>query len=105
LLAISWGGTFSPVHSAVLLAQKQGLRVSHLHLNWLNPLPVNLENLLAGFGTIVVAELNHGRLFSLLRERFRFHGESVTRQDGCNFQVQPLFRQICKLVMEKSHAE
>lgn len=104
VLVISWGGTYSPVRSAVRLARQQGLAISHLHLRCVFPLPVNLKNLLPGFASILVAELNSGRLHSMLREHFEFRGRAFNRQDGCNFQVQPLLLEIQRLALESSHA-
>ena len=45
LLVVSWGGTFGSVRTAVEEARAEGVRCGHLHLRWLNPLPLNLRSL------------------------------------------------------------
>ena len=41
-------------------ARTQGLKVGHVHLRWLNPLPANLADVCAQYDHKLVAELNLG---------------------------------------------
>jgi 2-oxoglutarate ferredoxin oxidoreductase subunit alpha len=70
LLVVSWGSTFGSVRSAVRRLQKKGKAVSHIHLRHLNPFPRNLEDILGGFGRVLVPEMNMGQLVILLRGRY-----------------------------------
>ncbi|MCL4782898.1 MAG: 2-oxoacid:acceptor oxidoreductase subunit alpha [Bryobacterales bacterium] len=70
LLVVGWGGTFGALRTAVNQARSRGLRVSHLHLRHLNPLPENLGDVLARFSRVLVAELNLGQLDMVLRARY-----------------------------------
>lgn len=70
LLVVGWGGTFGALRTAVKEARSRGLRVSHLHLRHLNPLPENLGDLLQSFARVLVAELNLGQLDMVLRAKF-----------------------------------
>jgi 2-oxoglutarate ferredoxin oxidoreductase subunit alpha len=67
VLVIGWGGTFGALREAVQALQREGERVSHLHVRNIKPLPPNLETLLQGFDRIVVAELNSGQFAHYLR--------------------------------------
>ena len=46
---------------------------------------------------VLVAELNSGRLFALLKEKFEFDGVSLTRQDGLNFIIDQVEQAIAQL--------
>ena len=39
LLVVGWGSTYGPIVAAVRRARKQGARVAHAHLHYLNPVP------------------------------------------------------------------
>lgn len=70
LLVIGWGGTFGHLRSAVESLRSEGLKVSHLHIKYVNPLQKGIEDILKGFKHIVVAELNAGQFAGYLREKF-----------------------------------
>ncbi len=70
LLVISWGGTFGVVRSTVDRMRKNGYKVSHAHLRYLNPFPRNLGDVLKSFKTIFVPEINLGQLSKLIRTEY-----------------------------------
>ncbi len=70
LLVVSWGGTFGAVRSTVERMRKNGYKISHAHLRYLNPFPRNLGDVLKNFKTIFVPEINLGQLSKLLRTEF-----------------------------------
>jgi 2-oxoglutarate ferredoxin oxidoreductase subunit alpha len=70
LLVLGWGGTAGTLWEAVNLARERGLKVSRAHLNYLNPFPSNLGDVLSKFKNILVPEINLGQLAFLLRSEF-----------------------------------
>lgn len=70
LLVVSWGGTFGAVRSSVERLRKNGYKVSHAHLRYLNPFPRNLGDMLKNFKKIFVPEINLGQLTKLLRAEY-----------------------------------
>ncbi len=90
VLLVGWGGTYGALHAATLAARKKGLRVSHLHLRHLNPMPSNTGDVLRAFGKVVVAELNRGQLNMLLRARFLVDTQRYCKVQGAPFTVQEL---------------
>ena len=73
LLVVGWGGTKGHLIHAVGALQQEGHSISLCHLNYLNPLPKNLEECFNGFKKIVVCELNMGQAANLLRSEFTTH--------------------------------
>ena len=91
LLVVGWGGTRGHLASAVAAMRQQGKSVSHCHLNYLNPLPINLAEIFAGFKRIVVCELNAGQAASYLQSQFpQFTFERCNKIEGQPFTVAEL---------------
>ena len=91
LLVVGWGGTRGHLTSAVEKMREHGKSISHCHLNYLNPLPANLEQLFAGYKRIVVCELNAGQAASYLQGLFpQFSFERYNKVEGQPFTVAEL---------------
>jgi 2-oxoglutarate ferredoxin oxidoreductase subunit alpha len=82
LLVLGWGGTFGSIRGSVKRLRDKGLKVSHLHLRHLNPLPPDLAAILAGFKKIVVAEVNQGQLLKVVRAAFALDAEGFLQTRG-----------------------
>ena len=87
LAVVAWGSTYGTVHQAVKECLREGLAVAQVHLRHLNPLPPNLGELLAGFETVLVPELNNGQLAGLLRDRLLIDLVQVNQVSGQPFAV------------------
>ncbi|MCP4311355.1 MAG: 2-oxoacid:acceptor oxidoreductase subunit alpha [Bacteroidetes bacterium] len=70
LLVIGWGGTYGALVSAVGDMKEEGKSISLAQFNYINPLPSNTEEVLAGFKKIVICELNLGQFANYLRSKF-----------------------------------
>jgi 2-oxoglutarate/2-oxoacid ferredoxin oxidoreductase subunit alpha len=94
VLVVGWGGTYGAIHAAVREAQKNGWKVSQLHLRHLNPFPANLGDLLRRFRKVIVAELNLGQLDVLLRNRFLLKTVRLNKVQGQPFKVSEVVASI-----------
>ncbi len=70
LLVLTWGGTYGTARAAVEEIQTEGQKVSSCHLNYINPFPRNLGEILKNFETILIPELNMGQLIVLIRAQY-----------------------------------
>jgi 2-oxoglutarate ferredoxin oxidoreductase subunit alpha len=70
LLLLSWGGTFGASRSAAETLQEEGLKVSHIHVRWISPLPKDLGDLIKNFKNILVPEINLGQFLRLIRAEY-----------------------------------
>lgn len=70
LLVIGWGGTYGSLSAAVNQINKEGYKVGHMHLNYINPLPKNVVDIMKKFKKIVVCELNTGQMAKVLTINF-----------------------------------
>ncbi len=87
LLLVGWGSTYGALRQATRQARARGRRVAHLHLRWLNPLPEGLGELLGRFERVLVAELNGGQLWRLIRSEFLVPAERLAKVAGQPLRV------------------
>ncbi|MGN0235472.1 MAG: 2-oxoacid:acceptor oxidoreductase subunit alpha [Paludibacteraceae bacterium] len=64
-LLVGWGSTEGHLRAAA-----QELDCALAHFNYINPLPLNTREVLAGYKRIVVCELNNGQFATILRAKF-----------------------------------
>ncbi len=94
---VSWGSTFGAIRTGVDEARKAGVKVGHVHLRWLNPLPANLESVIKGFTKCAVAEMNLGQLHRYLRGEFLVDLHPITKIQGQPFTAGEITAQLQEL--------
>jgi 2-oxoglutarate ferredoxin oxidoreductase subunit alpha len=82
LLVLSWGGTYGPVAAGVRRIRKDGGRVAHAHLRHLNPFPRNTGDVLRGYDSVLIPEINLGQLLQLIRAEFLVDAVGYNRVRG-----------------------
>lgn len=87
LAVVGWGSTYGPIIQAVRRARSRGLRVSHIHVRHLWPLPRNLGDLLKGFGRVLVPEMNNGQFKTILRDQFLVDARPLNKVTGQPFKI------------------
>jgi 2-oxoglutarate/2-oxoacid ferredoxin oxidoreductase subunit alpha len=70
VLVLGWGSTYGAIKSACAELQLEGHAVSHAHLRYIRPFPRNLGEILKGFDTVLVPEINNGQLIRIVRDQF-----------------------------------
>ena len=98
LLVIGWGGTHGAIRSAVEDANDSGLKVGHLHLRHLNPLPNNLGDILLKFHKVLIPELNLGQLSMLIRSKYLIDAISLNKVQGKPFNKNEILNKIKSIV-------
>jgi len=90
LLLLGWGGTEGSIREVTKRLRADGLAVSRAHLNYINPFPSNLEQVLKNFKHVLVPEINMGQLSILLRDRFLIDIKSFNEVRGMPLRVDAL---------------
>jgi len=98
LLVVGWGGTFGAITEAVARVRAQGVKVSQVHLKYLNPLPKNLGEVLQGFKNVLVPELNLGQLSKILRSEYLVKTISFPKMKGLPFKSIEIQNKILDIV-------
>lgn len=100
VLVVGWGSTYGSIAAAVDELQGQGKAVSQVHLRHLNPLPPDLEKILAGFRKVLVPEMNMGQLRTILRATYLVDAVGLNKVQGQPFKVAEVVGGIRRLLEE-----
>lgn len=91
---LGWGSTYGSIRTAVHELRQEGMDVSHIHLRYLSPFPVNLGELLEGYDQVLVPEINSGQLVRLIRDKFMIPAKGINKIKGRPFGVDELKHEI-----------
>ena len=96
VLVLGWGSTFGSIKSAVIELIQEGHQVSHAHLRYLRPFPKNLGEILAGFDTVLIPEINNGQLIKIIRDVFFVDAKGYNKIKGTPITKGELTEEIKK---------
>jgi 2-oxoglutarate/2-oxoacid ferredoxin oxidoreductase subunit alpha len=94
VLVLGWGSTYGSITSAVEKMRAEGKSVSSVHLRHLNPFPKNLGEVLAGFETVLVPEMNLGQLCTMIRAKYLIDAIAFSKVKGRPFQIREIVRKV-----------
>jgi 2-oxoglutarate ferredoxin oxidoreductase subunit alpha len=98
LLILGWGGTYGALKTATAILRGEGLNVSHAHLRYINPFPKNLGEILKGFKTVVVPELNNGQLVKIIRDKYFIDAIPYNKIQGLPFMSTEVVNKIKEIL-------
>lgn len=84
-ILVGWGGTYGHLRTAVQEMSAEGNKVAFAHFRYINPLPANTLEILKGYKTVIVAELNTGQFADFLQSKLP--GKTIERIN--KIQAQP----------------
>ena len=87
LAVLGWGSTYGPINRAVQRVRADGLKVSHIHLRNIWPMPKNLMELLNNFDKVLIPEMNTGQLITVIRSEFLIPAIGLNKVSGQPFKV------------------
>ena len=93
-LVLSWGSTYGAVRAATDEIRRRGGKVATTHIRHLSPLPANLGDVVRGYATVIVPELNMGQLANVLRSQYGVPIKSIAKIQGQPFKVSELVARI-----------
>ncbi|MDP3981821.1 MAG: 2-oxoacid:acceptor oxidoreductase subunit alpha [Chlamydiota bacterium] len=99
LLIIGWGGTYGTIYQSLRDLKKTGISVSHVHLDYINPFPKNLGDIIARFDKVLVPELNMGQLLVLLRNNYpHINATGLHKVQGQPFKVVEIVNKVQEML-------
>ena len=87
LLLVGWGSTYGAITAALRAQREKGVRVGHVHLRHLNPLPRNLGEVMKRYRKVIVPEMNMGQLVWVLRAKYLIDAQGFNKIQGKPFKV------------------
>ena len=94
VLVLGWGSTYGSITSAVEKLQREGKSVSSAHLRYLNPFPRNLGEVLSGFETVIIPEMNLGQLCTMIRAKYLVDAVAFSKVKGRPFQIREIVGKV-----------
>ena len=92
VLIIGWGSTYGAIKAAMLQLQEEGHSVAHLQIQYLNPFPKNLGELLKRHKKFLVPEINQGQLIKILRDRYLIDAKPLNKTQGIPFTAPEIYK-------------
>ncbi len=90
LAVVGWGSTHGAIYQGVKRCRAEGLDVSHIHVRYLWPLPLNLGELLSRFDSLLVPEMNTGQFVEVIRSRFLIDAQRLNKVSGQPFKIREI---------------
>ncbi|MCO4744368.1 MAG: 2-oxoacid:acceptor oxidoreductase subunit alpha [Proteobacteria bacterium] len=97
---LGWGSTYGAIRTAVVGAREAGVKVGHVHLRWINPLPKDLGEVLKRFDKVLIPELNLGQLIKLIRAEYLIDAVPLAKVQGQPFQTNEIRDRIIEFSKE-----
>ncbi len=94
VLVVGWGSTYGAITVAVRALRRQGRKIGHLHLRYLNPLPRDLGDVMKSYRHVLVPEMNMGQLVFLLRAKYLVDAQSFSKIQGKPFTIAEIEEKI-----------
>jgi 2-oxoglutarate ferredoxin oxidoreductase subunit alpha len=94
VLVLGWGSTYGSITTAVEKLRNEGKSVSSAHLRHLNPFPGNLGEVLAGFETVIIPEMNLGQLCTMIRAKYLVDAIAFSKVKGRPFQIREIMQKV-----------
>jgi 2-oxoglutarate ferredoxin oxidoreductase subunit alpha len=98
LLVISWGSTYGAAKTAFNKLTEAGKKFSYCHLQYMNPLPKNLGDIISKFKRILVPEINMGQLQFILQGKYLRKIEGLHKMQGVPFKAYEIENKILEML-------
>jgi 2-oxoglutarate ferredoxin oxidoreductase subunit alpha len=98
LLVLGWGSTSGSIRAAARRARLEGKKVATANLNYLNPLPRNLGDVLRSYDKVLIPELNTGQLLKVIRAEFLLDVTGLNKVAGEPFKVSEITEKIMEMI-------
>ena len=98
IAVVGWGSTYGAIHQAVKRCRQEGLDVSHIHVRYMNPLPRNLGELLAGYDQVLMPEMNTGQFINVIRAKYLIDAKPLNKVSGQPFKIREVETAIRSLL-------
>jgi 2-oxoglutarate/2-oxoacid ferredoxin oxidoreductase subunit alpha len=98
LLVLGWGSTYGAITAGVRRIRARGLKVAQAHLDYLNPFPLNLGEVLRRYPKLLVPEMNLGQLSKMVRAEFLVDAQSLNKTQGMPFRAGEIEDAILKML-------
>ena len=98
MLILTWGSSFGPGRVATERLHKEDLKVSHVHLRYMNPLPIDPGGILKKFKHILIPEVNMGQLRTIIRAQYLVDAKGLNLVRGRPIRASMIVNSVKKIL-------
>ena len=91
ILLLGWGSTYGSIQAAMAKFKESNINVAHVQLNYINPFPKNLGEILKNHKHVFIPEINQGQLVKIIRDKFLVDAKSITKTKGTPFTANEIY--------------
>ncbi|MBL7052190.1 MAG: 2-oxoacid:acceptor oxidoreductase subunit alpha [Candidatus Marinimicrobia bacterium] len=102
LLILGWGGSYGAIREAVIRAREEGVKVSHVQVRYLDPLPPDLGDVLKRFNQVLIPETNMGQFRRVIQANYLMKPLGFNKVKGKPFRAEEIYEKIKEIAGEKS---
>jgi 2-oxoglutarate ferredoxin oxidoreductase subunit alpha len=101
ILLVGWGSTYGAITSAFENLTAKGIKISRIHLKYLNPFPKNLGTILRKFKRRLIPEINLGQLATIIRSTYLLDTITLAKVQGLPFKANVIENKVLELLNNK----
>jgi 2-oxoglutarate/2-oxoacid ferredoxin oxidoreductase subunit alpha len=98
LLLMGWGSTYGAITTAQERLALEGIKVSRVHLKYINPFQKNLGDIMKRFKKVLIPEMNLGQLAKLIRAEYLVDVIQLNKVQGLPFKSREIMAKIKELL-------
>lgn len=95
ILLLGWGGTYGVIREAWKQLIKESYSISHIHIDYIYPFPIDFDKVISFFKKIIIPELNNGQLIKLIKNKKNIY--SINKIQGLPFSVSEIINAVKKI--------
>jgi len=102
LLVLGWGSTFGTIRAAAKRVREGGRKVATAHLMHLNPMPLNVGEVVKAYPKVLIPEINSGQLAMLIRSTHLVDATTFSKVQGQPIFAEELENEILRVGWDES---
>ncbi len=102
ILVVGWGGTYGAITDAITSLREKGHKVAQVHFKYINPMPKNTEEVLRSYKHILIPEINHGQLATVIRSKYLIPVHQFNLVRGLPFKSSEIEEKVLEILGGKN---
>ncbi|MEC8946543.1 MAG: 2-oxoacid:acceptor oxidoreductase subunit alpha [Candidatus Neomarinimicrobiota bacterium] len=100
LLILSWGSPHGACRTATEDLLNEKYQVGHVSIQWVNPLPSDLKEILGQYKKVLIPEINAGQLIKIIRGEFLVDAIGLNEVRGQPLNASTIVEKVKELINE-----
>ena len=98
LLILSWGSPHGACRAAIDELLNEKYQVGHVSVQWVNPLPSDLKDILGQYKKVLIPEINAGQFIKIIRAEFLVDAIGLNEVKGKPLNASTIVEKVKELI-------